>query len=147
MVATSGARLLDADALEALRRLLPLATVITPNLPEAELLLGRKIADHDAAEAALPGLLALGAGAVLLKGGHLPGDPVLDRLAEGDTIYRFEHPRLALSAHGGGCTLAAAVAANLAVGQSLAVACEGAAHFLHGALRGVRAVSCGGHFA
>src|SRR5690606_15846376 len=79
MVASSGATLLQGDALDALRqRLLPLATLITPNIPEAELLLGHRIADAGAAEAAMGELLRLGVQAVLLKGGHLPqGDEVI----------------------------------------------------------------------
>ena len=134
MIATSGARLLDPAALDALRLLLPMATVITPNIPEAELLIGRTIANHDQAEQALDALASLGAGAVLLKGGHLPGDPVIDRLSERGSVRRFRHPRLALEGHGSGCTLASAVAANLCQGLPLAVACEQAGHYLHGAL-------------
>jgi hydroxymethylpyrimidine/phosphomethylpyrimidine kinase len=134
MVASSGARLLDPAALDALRRLLPMATVITPNIPEAELLVGHAIADHDQAEQALDELTTLGAGAVLLKGGHLPGDPVIDRLSEGGRAHRFRHPRLMVDGHGSGCTLASAIAANLCQGLPLAAACEQAGHYLHGAL-------------
>jgi hydroxymethylpyrimidine/phosphomethylpyrimidine kinase len=135
MVASSGARLLEDTALDALRtRLLPLATVVTPNIPEAELLLGREIADGESAEAALSELLALGAHAVLLKGGHLPGDAMVDRLAEGERRTRFLHSRLPVEGHGTGCTLASAVAANLVLGQSLADACAAAADYVHGAL-------------
>src|SRR5690606_22889293 len=115
MVATSGARLLEEDALHALRpRLLPLATVITPNLPEAELLLGRKIEDLQAMAQAADALRELGAAAVLLKGGHLPGGgDVVDILVDADGEQRTAHPRLQGEAHGTGCTLASAVAANL----------------------------------
>jgi hydroxymethylpyrimidine/phosphomethylpyrimidine kinase len=135
MVASSGARLLEDKALDALRmRLLPLATVVTPNIPEAELLLGRDIADAEAAEAALSELLALGARAVLLKGGHLPGDAMVDRLAEGKRRTRLLHSRLPVEGHGTGCTLASAVTANLVLGQSLADACAAAADYVHGAL-------------
>jgi hydroxymethylpyrimidine/phosphomethylpyrimidine kinase len=136
MVASSGARLLQPAALQALReRLLPLASVVTPNIPEAELLLGRTIADDDAAGAALEALLALGARAVLLKGGHLPGGDVVDRLAQGRRRHRFVHQRFPVEGHGTGCTLASAVAANLGLGQSLAAACGNAADYVHGALR------------
>ncbi len=135
MVATSGARLLAGDALDALReRLIPLATVITPNIPEAELLLGQAIDDHEAAEAAVVELLARGAAAVLLKGGHLPGDPVIDRLQTQEVLYEFEHPRLAVNGHGTGCTLASAIAANLCLGLPLPEACAEAGDYIHGAL-------------
>ncbi|ADV26876.1 phosphomethylpyrimidine kinase [Pseudoxanthomonas suwonensis 11-1] len=137
MVATSGARLLEADALEALRtRLLPLATVITPNLPEAELLLGRPITDLDAMAEAAHALRTLGARAVLLKGGHLPGSgDVVDILVDAEGEQRTAHPRLQGEAHGTGCTLASAVAANLARGLSLRQACSDATDYVHAALR------------
>lgn len=140
MVATSGARLLAEDALEALKtRLLPLATLITPNLPEAELLLGHAISDAREAEAALPELLALFGpreGAVLLKGGHARDDgPVLDLFACGTQRQQFRHARLPLVAHGTGCTLSAAIASNLALGKALVEACEEATDFVHGALQ------------
>jgi hydroxymethylpyrimidine/phosphomethylpyrimidine kinase len=135
MVASSGARLLEEDALDALRRrLLPLATVVTPNIPEAELLLGHAIADGDAAEAALVELLELGAPAVMLKGGHLPGRRLIDRLDDGWQLHEFEHPRLKVEGHGTGCTLASAIAAQLALGLPLPEACAQAADYVHGAL-------------
>ena len=125
-----------ADALDALRRrLLPLATVVTPNIPEAELLLGHAIPDGDAAEAALVELLELGAPAVLLKGGHLPGRKLIDRLDDGWQLHEFEHPRLKVEGHGTGCTLASAIAAQLALGLKLDEACAAAADYVHGALR------------
>ncbi|MBS0213209.1 MAG: bifunctional hydroxymethylpyrimidine kinase/phosphomethylpyrimidine kinase [Proteobacteria bacterium] len=137
MVATSGARLLDADALAAMReRLLPLASVVTPNIPEAEAMLGHPIADATAADAALDELLALGAPAVLLKGGHLPGEgAMVDRFASGHERARFTHPRLDVQAHGTGCTLAAAIAANLCRGATLLKAAAAATDYVHGALR------------
>jgi hydroxymethylpyrimidine/phosphomethylpyrimidine kinase len=135
MVATSGAKLLEDAALDALRtRLLPLATVVTPNIPEAELLLGRAIPDQDAAEAALSALQELGAHAVLLKGGHLPGARMIDRLAHGQESARFEHDKLDREGHGTGCTLASAIAANLARGLDLNDACAAATDYVHGAL-------------
>ena len=138
MVATSGARLLQADALDALRtRLLPLATVITPNLPEAELLLGQRIDDAAAMAEAAAALRALGAPAVLLKGGHLAGgDAVIDILVDGQGEQRTAHRRLDVDAHGTGCTLASAVAANLARGLPLRAACTAAADYVHAALAG-----------
>ncbi|QWF18905.1 bifunctional hydroxymethylpyrimidine kinase/phosphomethylpyrimidine kinase [Lysobacter capsici] len=137
MVATSGARLLEPSALDALRtRLLPLASVITPNLPEAELLLGRAIADRDAMHGALEGLFALGARSVLLKGGHLPGSgDVVDLFATPGEVREIAHPRLQLDAHGTGCTLASAVAANLCLSRTLADSCVAAADYVHSALR------------
>lgn len=135
MVATSGARLLEADALDALReRLLPIATLATPNIPEAELLLGEAI-DAESAEAAVVELLGFGCPAVLLKGGHIGEGPMIDRLQDGDALHEFEHERLAVEGHGTGCTLASAIAANLALGLSLADACGEAADYVHGALR------------
>ncbi len=141
MIATSGAKLLADSALAALRtHLLPLATLITPNIPEAELLLGRPIATDSDADAAVDALLALGAGAVLLKGGHLPGTgDMVDRLGIGPARHRFVHPRLALEGHGTGCTLASAIAANLGLGLPLDRACADAADYVHGALvHGIR---------
>ena len=136
MIATSGAKLLADSALVALRtQLLPLATLITPNIPEAELLLGRPIVSDADADAAVDALLSLGAGAVLLKGGHLPGSgAMVDRLGIGKARHRFEHPRLALEGHGTGCTLASAIAANLSLGLPLDRACANAADYVHGAL-------------
>ncbi|WP_133479075.1 bifunctional hydroxymethylpyrimidine kinase/phosphomethylpyrimidine kinase [Cognatilysobacter segetis] len=137
MVATSGAALLDPDAVGALRdRLLPMAAVLTPNVPEAEVLLARHIIDHEDVLEASRALIARGCRGVLLKGGHLRGDgPVVDLLAlPGGRTERFEHPRLAVRAHGTGCTLASAIAANLALGHSLAAACARGTDYVHRAL-------------
>jgi hydroxymethylpyrimidine/phosphomethylpyrimidine kinase len=135
MVASSGAKLLAANALAALReRLLPLATVITPNIPEAELLLGHPVGNGDDAEAALVELLELGANAVLLKGGHLKGREMVDRLDDGRQLYEFVHPKLKVEGHGTGCTLASAIAANLCLGMTLADSCAAATDYVHGAL-------------
>ena len=136
MVATSGALLFDPDALDALRtRLIPLATIITPNIPEAEVLLSHSIADATAAEAALDELLALGPNAVLLKGGHLPAsEKMTDYYAEGDARAAFAHDHLNLHAHGTGCTLASAITANSCLGRTLLKACEAAIEYVHGAL-------------
>lgn len=138
MVATSGAKLLADDALDALRtRFLPLATLITPNIPEAELLLGTTIADADAATRAIDALRALGARAVLLKGGHLDeGGRVVDRFDDGETRAEFVHERIAIDGHGTGCTLASAIAANLCKGLQLPDACRAATDYVHAALRG-----------
>jgi len=136
MVATSGARLLEDDALHALRtRLLPIASLLTPNIPEAELLLGRSIADRDDAIAAITALRTMGARAVLLKGGHLDeGDAVIDRLDDGQRVATFRHARLPIEGHGTGCTLASAIAANLATRQPMAGAVEAATDYVGRAL-------------
>lgn len=140
MVATSGARLLEPAALAALReRLMPMATLVTPNLPEAELLLGHAVTTAPAMQEAGHGLLAAGARAVLLKGGHLDdGGDVIDLLATSRNapIEAIRHPRLALEAHGTGCTLASAIAANLALGADLSTACRVASDYVHRALLG-----------
>ena len=137
MVATSGARLLEPAALDALcTRLLPLASVITPNLPEAELLLGRPIADRAAMHVALGALRDLGSRAVLLKGGHLYGtDTVVDLFADDDGMREIAHPRLPIEAHGTGCTLASSVAAHLCLGRTLGDACAVAADYVHAGLK------------
>jgi len=138
MVATSGAKLLEDAALDALRtRLIPLADILTPNVPEAELLTGMRIASGEAAELALEGLLAFGADAVLLKGGHLDeGGVVVDRYRGPDGRLRMEHPRLAIDGHGTGCTLASAIAANLCLGMPMPLAVEAATDYIERALRG-----------
>ena len=141
MVATSGAKLLEADALHALRtRLLPMATVLTPNIPEAELLLGERIEDAVAADDAARALLALGARAVVLKGAHLDeGEVVIDRYVDATPDApldrQFRHARLPLEGHGTGCTLASAIAANLCLGLPPAAACEAAIDYVADALR------------
>ena len=137
MVATSGARLLEIEALDALRaRLLPRATVLTPNVPEAELLLDRAIRTAADADRAASDLLAAGARAVLLKGGHLDeGDAVVDRYRDGGEPLDIAHPRIDVDGHGTGCTLASAIAANLCLGHGPAEACRRAADYVARALR------------
>lgn len=137
MVATSGAALLDTSALAALReRLLPLASLVTPNIPEAQMLTGLAVASSDDAETAMAQLHRLGARAVLLKGGHLEeGTHVIDRFSDGTSARRFLHMRLPVRAHGTGCTLAAAIAARLCADMAMASACEGAGDYVFEALR------------
>jgi hydroxymethylpyrimidine/phosphomethylpyrimidine kinase len=137
MVATSGARLLERNALDALRtRLFPLATILTPNIPEAELLLGRRIDDDAAAEAALEALRALGTQALLLKGGHLQSSSaMIDRYCDGSKKLQFTHERIDVEGHGTGCTLASAITANLCLGKTLDGACGAAIDYVHGALK------------
>jgi hydroxymethylpyrimidine/phosphomethylpyrimidine kinase len=130
MIASSGARLLDPDAIETtIRELIPLADVLTPNLPEAEALLGWSIGkNYDAAGA---GLLALGARSVLLKGGHAGGREVVDRYYDERGGIEIRHARLKREGHGTGCTLASAVAAELAKGRSPRVAVRNAVAYVH----------------
>jgi hydroxymethylpyrimidine/phosphomethylpyrimidine kinase len=137
MVATSGARLLADDALEAMRvRLLSLVTLVTPNIPEAEALTGQEITSGESADAALARLRSLGAPAVLLKGGHLQEGPlVIDRYGDDRAQQRFAHERIDLQAHGTGCTLASAIAANLCRGRTLQAACSEASDYISTALR------------
>ncbi len=137
MVATSGDRLQSEEALAALKtRLIPLATIITPNIPEAELLLGGPIADEAAQREAAQALLALGAGAVLVKGGHLSGETVTDILATPAGIEAMSGRRIeSTSTHGTGCTLASAIAAGLAQGMALPDAVRRARAYVAAAIR------------
>lgn len=136
MVASTGAVLLAPDALAALReRLIPLANVLTPNLPEAQILLGRELPDLAAMREGIVELHGLGATSVLLKGGHRPGGEVVDLFHDGGDIVEITHPRLDLEGHGTGCTLSSAIAAQLAMGQTPLAACRLACNYVHGALR------------
>ena len=130
MVATSGANLLASDAIAAYQQaLLPHAALITPNLDEAQLLLGQPI-DRASMDAAARALAARYGAPVLLKGGHLTGDPV-DVLVYGAEIQHFQNPRrTGVNTHGSGCTLSAAIAAELAKGATLTDACRIAVDFL-----------------
>lgn len=121
MISKSGARLLDDQALAAVKAaLLPHAAVVTPNIPEAEALTGLAIrSDGDRREAARR-LLAFGARAVVIKGGHLPTDDIVDLLYDGETFSEFRGERVpGRHTHGTGCTFAAAIAAQLALGRPL----------------------------
>lgn len=122
MVAKGGARLIDDTAVDAMKaHLFPRASVITPNLPEAAALLGSaEIADVAAMEEAGRALLAFGPRAVLMKGGHLPGDQVSDLLITRGGMSRYDGPRIeSRDTHGTGCTLASAIASGLAQGLAL----------------------------
>ncbi len=137
MVAQSGDSLLEARAVETLeRRLVPLAALLTPNAPEAERLTGRRVESLADMEAAAADLLAMGARAVLLKGGHLPGATVRDLLAGAAGVEVFENPRIDTPhTHGTGCTLASAIATGLAQGLPLRGAVVRARAYLLEALR------------
>src|SRR5262245_57920294 len=121
MVAKGGHRLLQAKAEAALREtLLPMATLLTPNLPEAEVLVGFPVRTEADMRRAAERLSTLGAKAVLMKGGHLEGDILVDLLLHNGKLERFEDRRIASrSTHGTGCTLASAIAASLAQKMSL----------------------------
>lgn len=136
MVAQSGDRLLAATAITSLRAfLLPRATLVTPNLPEAEALLEQPITDREAMVEAAHSLLALGCRAVLLKGGHLVGEEIVDVLVDPTGMERLIYPRVPTrNNHGTGCTLASAIATGLAQGQELAVAVRRARAYLQRAL-------------
>ena len=137
MVATSGDRLIDEDAVAAVRdKLLPRAALITPNAPEAEALTGGTIEDMESQQAAAEMLLEMGARAALVKGGHLDGDVIIDVLATRNGVRLFTRPRIRTrQTHGTGCTLASAIAAFLAQGAPLDRAVEDAGDYLHEAIR------------
>ena len=136
MVATSGDRLLDRDAEAALTEsLLPLATVVTPNLDEARILTGRKIEDESDMREVAELLVERGARAALVKGGHLEGDLVVDVLVDEAGAERWQHPKLdTTDTHGTGCTLSSAITAGLALGRPLREAVADALDFAHRAI-------------
>jgi hydroxymethylpyrimidine/phosphomethylpyrimidine kinase len=137
MVSTSGHQLLDDGAVDEIRNdLMPLATVVTPNLHEAGILTGRVIERPDELEQAGRDLLEMGAQAALIKGGHLEGDEAVDVLVTDGGIRTWSRPRIDTTAgHGTGCTLSAALAAGLALGLSLEDATDAAITFVARALR------------
>jgi hydroxymethylpyrimidine/phosphomethylpyrimidine kinase len=136
MVATSGARLLDEAAVAVLKdRLIARAAVVTPNAPEAEALTGLAVASLDDMRRAAERLLAVGARAVVLKGGHLPGEILRDLVLGGGESFVIETRRIETrSTHGTGCTLASAIAAGLAQGLALRPAVERAHAFVQRAI-------------
>ena len=135
MVATSGDRLLREDAVEALRtELLPLATVVTPNLPEAEVLVGRPVKTLEEMREAAKAIVGLGARSALVKGGHLAGDAI-DVFHDGGGFAELPARRIeTTSTHGTGCTLASAIAALLARGEPLESAITGAKAYVTSAI-------------
>jgi hydroxymethylpyrimidine/phosphomethylpyrimidine kinase len=150
MVASSGARLLAEDAIDALKaRLLPLALVLTPNLPEAAELLGQPLASDEAGMADHgKALQALGARTVLVKGGHGAGPESVDLFVDEDgSVTRLTSPRTTTrNTHGTGCTLSSAIAAGLAKGESLGQAVASAKAYVTGAIAGADRLDVGrGH--
>ena len=138
MVAKGGARLIDPAAVEALKQLLiARAEIVTPNLPEAEILCGATIGNLAQMRAAGETLLALGCRAVLVKGGHLSGETVSDVLVTTGGARVWESPRIATRhTHGTGCTLASAIAASLAQGQDVENAVDRARTYVQRAIAG-----------
>lgn len=136
MVAKGGHKLLRDDAVDALRtRLIPLAAVITPNLPEAEVLLGRRISGREERELAARDLLTLGCRVAVLKGGHAEQDAD-DVVFDGHEVTWLAGERVATAnTHGSGCVFSAAIAAGLAKGLGMPEALRGAKEFIAGAIR------------
>jgi len=137
MVAKGGDRLLEKDAEEAVRTLLlPRAHVVTPNVPEAEVLAGMPVRNHDDMHEAARRILAMGPQVVLVKGGHIEGDAAIDVAATAGKTFIISRPRIASrNTHGTGCTLSSAIAANLALGRGVRESIECAREYLDGALR------------
>ena len=137
MVAKSGDRLLDESAVGAITTvLLPRAFVVMPNRMEAEVLAGMSIDSLDDARTAARRIFELGPRAVIVKGGHLPTDEVVDLLFDGTSFREFSGPRVvSRNTHGTGCTFAAAVTANLALGKTLGEATDRAKRYVTGAIQ------------
>lgn len=137
MVATSGDLLVNEGTVAAIREhLLPLAALVTPNLDEAQVLLGEPVRDVESMERAARALVHdHGAGAALVKGGHLPGLEMVDVFYADETLEHFRHPRVeTTSLHGTGCTLSAAITAHLARGNSLRQSVRSSLDFVHRAI-------------
>jgi hydroxymethylpyrimidine/phosphomethylpyrimidine kinase len=155
MVATSGDMLIDADGARAIRQeLVPLATLVTPNTDEAAALTGERVIDETTMRRAAERLVALGASAALITGGHIrPGDDstMLDLFYDGE-FTAFSHPRIETSStHGTGCTLSAAIAAQLAQGVLLRDSVRAAVDYVHAAIESAPQLGSGhgplNHFA
>jgi hydroxymethylpyrimidine/phosphomethylpyrimidine kinase len=138
MIAKGGARLIEPAAVDALKQLLIVhAEIVTPNLPEAEILYGATISDVTEMRRAGETLLSLGCRAALIKGGHLAGETVPDILVSAGGVRVWESPRIATRhTHGTGCTLASAIAAGLAQGLDVESAVDRARTYVHRAIAG-----------
>lgn len=145
MIATSGARLADNKAVDAIRsELIPGARLVTPNAPEAEVLTGKAVDSVDGQRRAADYLLERGANGVLVKGGHIGGATIFDVLQTTTGEWVFENRRIETrSTHGTGCTLASAIAALLSRGVSLPDAVEGGREFLFGAIENAKGLGKG----
>ena len=152
MIAKGGDRLLEAEAVAAVRaELLPLAQVVTPNVPEAEVLSGRTIRSVDDMRAAGERILGLGPRVVVVKGGHLEGPESIDVVCTAHEVFELRGPRIdTRHTHGTGCTLSSAIAANLALGLDDRSALSRARDYLDGAIRHAPGLGRGhgplGHF-
>ncbi len=152
MIAKGGDRLLEEEAVAAIRaELLPLAHVVTPNVPEAEVLSGRTIRSVDDMRAAGERILGLGPRVVLVKGGHLEGPESIDVVCTAHEVFELRGPRIdTRHTHGTGCTLSSAIAANLALGLDDRSALSRARDYLDGAIRHAPGLGRGhgplGHF-
>jgi hydroxymethylpyrimidine/phosphomethylpyrimidine kinase len=146
MVSTSGHRLLSPEAEDVVREsLLPLAALVTPNLDEAAILTGRAVHDERSMEEAGRSLLSFGAGAALVKGGHLAGEEIIDLLITPEGTRLFRRPRIVTtSTHGTGCTLSAAITAGLALGRVLEAAVADGLDYVHRAISAAPGLG-GGH--
>ncbi len=144
MVAKGGARLLREDAVDALKSLLlPLATVVTPNIPEAEVILGRRIEDMDDMRDAAREIVEFGARSVVVKGGHMEG-PATDIFFDGSDIKAYTSQRISThNTHGTGCTFASAIAAGLAKGNSVRDSVSDAKKYVTEAIRYAPAIGKG----
>src|SRR6266480_4666336 len=145
MVATSGDRLLDRDAEQLIaRRLAPLALLVTPNLNEVEILVDAEVRTPDQMEHAARAIVAMGARAALVKGGHLAGQTLIDVLVHNGRVRRFTHERIdTTSTHGTGCTLSAAITAGLALGRPLEEAVADGLDFVHRAIAAAPGLGAG----
>jgi hydroxymethylpyrimidine/phosphomethylpyrimidine kinase len=137
MVAKSGAQLLSDDGVSAVRaKLLPVADLLTPNVPEAAALLGTPLDSEEYVRRAAVDIQAMGPRAVLVKGGHFPGDKVVDVLFDGEHFYEYAGARVQTqNTHGTGCTYSSAIAAHLALGEKLPDAVRHAREYLQTALQ------------
>jgi hydroxymethylpyrimidine/phosphomethylpyrimidine kinase len=137
LVSSSGVRLLPGSAVAVLRNeLIPLISLLTPNVPEAQALLGRRLAQRANLRDMARDLLRLGAKSILLKGGHSDGNPICDYYVDAKAAHVFQHPRKPIVVHGTGCVLSAAIAAGLALGRKRLDAVRAAERHLQHALRG-----------
>ena len=145
MVATSGDRLLDRSAEQLIaRRLAPLALLVTPNLNEVEILVDAEVRTPDQMERAARAIVAMGARAALVKGGHLAGATLVDVLVHNGRVRRFTHDRIdTTSTHGTGCTLSAAITAGLALGRPLEEAVVDGLDFVHRAIAAAPGLGAG----
>lgn len=145
IVSKSGAPLLDDEGVEMLRtELLPCAAVVTPNIPEAEVLTGRRIQSIEQVRAAAFDIHRMGASAVVITGGHAPGDELVDLLFDGEIFTELQTMRIHTpNTHGTGCTFASAIAANLALGRSVLDAVVDAQAYVRGAIQHALAIGHG----